>query len=411
MNIFRLYAPTAMLGLMIMSAGCTQEPQTVNLGLDDSYYVSRMQKLPLTPALSGSSYRWTVNGKEVSTQHDYVFLAADEGVYDLTFDIIDDNTPFHFEFTVTVMHEEVEYSPYITRVYEYCPAPGQFVNKMPVYDEGDTYADMLKKAEESISGTKGEMISLGAYGGYITFGFDHTVVNVEGEYDFRIWGNSFYQTATGAARPGGSSEAGIVMVSYDANCNGIPDDEWYELAGSAHNDPATIHGYDITYYRDYDVVPENIIHTYELMTPVKDLSSLTLSTSFPWADSCRRFGFVSSSRSESRRYWPGWVSENTMSFKGTCLPPNAEDISGNGSNYILYSFDWGYADNHPNDKKELNSFKIDWAIDSRGEHVSLPGVDFIRVYTGINQHCGWIGETSTEISRAADLHIDGDVSQ
>ena len=39
------------------------------------------------------------------------------------------------------------------------------------------------------------------------------------------------------------------------------------------------------------------------------------------------------------------------------------------------------------------------------EPVHLPGVDFIRVYTALNQYCGWIGETSTEIFMARDMHI------
>ena len=90
--------------------------------------------------------------------------------------------------TVDVLHEEVEFSPYIATVTEYCPAPGQFVNEMPRYDEGDTAEDMARKAGECISGTNDVMISLGAYGGYVTFAFDHTVVNLPGN-DFRIWGN------------------------------------------------------------------------------------------------------------------------------------------------------------------------------------------------------------------------------
>ncbi len=196
-------------------------PPMVSLGIDDAYYVARMQKLPLSPALTGERYSWKIDGKEVSTDRDYIFMERTEGVYQLSFDIIDPESPFHHDFTVTVMREEIEYSPYIAKVLEYCPAPGQFVNEMPLYEEGDTYADMLKKAEESISGTNDVMISLGAYGGYVTFAFDHTVVNVPGERDIRIWGNSFYEL-TDPTRPGGSAEPGIVMVSYDTNCNGLP---------------------------------------------------------------------------------------------------------------------------------------------------------------------------------------------
>ena len=146
-------------------AACTAEVPTVNLGIDDVYYIARMQKLDLHPALSGSAYRWSLvapdgTATELATTRDYIFLTADEGTYRLQFDIIDDATPYSFSFTVHVVHEEVEYSPYITRVYDYCPAPGQFVNEMPRYEEGDSYADMLQKAEECISGTNDVMITL-----------------------------------------------------------------------------------------------------------------------------------------------------------------------------------------------------------------------------------------------------------
>ena len=72
---------------------------------------------------------------------------------------------------------------------------------------------------------------------------------------------------------------------------------------------------------------------------------------------------------------------------------------------MLYSFDWGYVDNHPNEYEELNSFDISWAVDAFGNSVCLPGADFIRVYTGVNQYCGWIGESSTEVAGFQDLHL------
>ena len=37
-------------------------------------------------------------------------------------------------------------SPYISRVYEYRPAPGQFVNTMPEYEPGDDAAAMAASA-------------------------------------------------------------------------------------------------------------------------------------------------------------------------------------------------------------------------------------------------------------------------
>ena len=374
--------------------GCTDEIPMVNLGIDDVYYIPRMSKLPLESALTGEEYLWTVNGVKVSADRNYIFIAQDEGVYNLTFDIIDADTPYHFEFTINVLHEEVEYSPYISRVYEYCPAPGQFVNEMPRYEDGDTYADILRKAEESISGTNDIMITLGGYGGYVTFGFDHTVMNVAGESDFRIWGNAFYELTNPDAR-GGSAEPGIVMVSYDANCNGVPDDDWYELAGSEYYKAETLHNYRITYRRP---IPGHI--------PEEDETGyLDDITYIPWTDSEGVNGYIAKNIFHSQDYFPKWTDENELTFTGSRLAPNGIDLSGTGRYYVLYAYDYGYVDNHPNDYADLNSFDISMAVDSDGTPVHLPGIDFVRVYTGLNQYCGWLGETSTEIARAQDLHI------
>ena len=380
--------------LSLAAYGCTDEPPTVNLGIDDVYHIPRMSKLPLHSSLTGEAYRWTVNGRTVSTSDSYIFVASEEGTYDLTFEIIDPKTPYDFSFTVNVMHEEVEYSPYISRVYEYRPAPGQFVNEMPKYEKGDTYADILKKCEESISGTNDIMITLGGYGGYVTFGFDHTVMNVPGEKDLRIWGNAFYELTNPDAK-GGSAEPGIVMVSYDTNCNGLPDDTWYELAGSEYHNAATRHGYSITYRRpDPDHQPVEDDEGY--------LDDITY---IPWHDSLGATGYIAKNIFHRQSYYPLWSGEDELTFSGSLLPPNGTDTSGTGKYYILYAYDWGYVDNHPNEFEELNSFDISWAVDDDGNPVDLPGVDFVRVYTGLNQYCGWLGETSTEISRACDLHI------
>lgn len=379
---------------LLMLGGCSSEIPTVSLGIDDTYYIPRMTKLPLRPALTGREYLWTVNGRVVSRDRDYIFISSEEGTYHVELKIIDPDTPYDYSFTVNVLHEEIEYSPYITRVYEYCPAPGQFVNEMPRYEDGDTYADILQKTEESISGTNDIMITLGGYGGYVTFGFDHTVMNIPGEKDFRIWGNCFYELLQ-PDKKGGSAEPGIVMVSYDVNCNGLPDDPWYELAGSEYHSPMTRHSYELTYNRpdpDREIVAD-------------EDNSLDDIYYIRWTDNAGGSGYMAKNIFHNQDYYPKWVKDDAMTFRGSLLAPNAEDISGYGAYYVLYSYPWGYVDNHPNEYADLNSFDISWAVDADGNPVSLPGADFIRVYTGLNQYCGWIGETSTELSRAQDLHI------
>lgn len=262
-------------------------------------------------------------------------------------------------------------SPYIVAVDEYVPAPGQFVNSLPLYEEGDDAAAMARKCTEAIADNKGGMVSLGGYGGYITFHFDHSVKNVAGEYDLMIKGNAFT----------GNSEPGIVMVSQDLNGNGLPDDEWYELAGSADidNADAITYGYEITYTH----------------SPMQDI---------PWTDSKGQSGLIERNSFHQQEYFPLWLTEGgQLKFKGTLLPPNAHQSNGT---WILDSFRYGYADNYPNTNEEGCSFKLDWAVEpTTRKPKNLDSTDFVRVYNAMNQQLGGIGETSTEITGAADLHV------
>ncbi len=389
--------------MALMFFACQQDIPMVNLGIDDIYVVERMKKIILHPEFLGE-YQWSmkdVNAQDsiVSTERDYIFVAQDIGEYMLKLNIFDDENPVEHPIRIVVWEEEVAYSRYISEVYEYCPAPGQFVNTMPEYEEGDTEESMIKKAKESISGTNDVMVSLGGYGGYITFGFDHTVANFSGEYDFKINGNSFYAATNpnpDAPVEGGSCEPGIVLVSLDRNDNGIPDDEWYELAGSEYSKLSTRHNYELTYYRP----DPNKAATPLAGSPISD------TTYIKWDDNYDSTGYMAKNVYHTQNYYPQWVSSDTLRFQGSILANNAVDESGNGSYYVQYTYDWGYVDNHPNDYEDKISFNIDWAVDDNGNSVSLPGVDFIRVYTAVNQQCGWLGETSTELARAEDLHIE-----
>ncbi len=384
-------------------SSCKQDVPMVNLGIDDVYAVERMKKIIFHPEFPGE-YKWSMkdaNNQDsvISTDQDYIFVAENTGEYYLKLNIVDDENPVEHSIQIVVWEEEVAYSRYISEVFEYRPAPGQFVNTIPEYEEGDTEDDMIEKVQESISGTNDVLVSLGGFGGYITFGFDHTVVNAEGERDFKINGNSFYSSSNpnpDAPAEGGSCEPGIVMVSLDRNDNGIPDDDWYELAGSEYYEDETKHGYEITYYKP----DEDKQATPRPSSPISD------TTYIYWIDNLGNEGYMEKNVYHTQDYFPKWLDESQLSFSGSILANNAVDESGNGSYYVQYAYDWGYVDNHPNDYEDKISFDIGWAVDDDGNTVNLPGVDFIRVYTGENQQCGWLGETSTELSRAEDLHIE-----
>ena len=173
------------------------------------------------------------------------------------------------------------------------------------------------------------------------------------------------------------------MVAYDRNGNGKADeDEWYELAGSEYEKQTTVKGYEITYTR-----------------PDGDASD-----DIPWTDNQGGSGSIQRNSFHNQSYYPSWIEDGELTFSGTLLPPNAVDESGNGTYWVFYAYDWGYADNRLNTEDE-SDFDISWAVDSDGNRVYLPGVDFVKIYTGVNQQCGWTGETSTEVMGINDLHL------
>ena len=304
------------------------------------------------------------------------------------------------------MDDVAVHSKYIQAVDEYRPAPGQWTNVIPEYEEGDTEADMVRKCTESIAGDyySTHLISLGGWGGYVTFHFDHSIANVPGQRDFAIWGNAYQEMKNLVF--GGMNEAGIVMVSKDVNGNGKPDDPWYEISGSCDVDSVgkVIYNYEVTYRQN----------------SMKDI---------PWTDNQGNSGTVDrlySYDNHLQEYYPLWLPDG-LTFKGTRLPDNMQNLSDqvDGSwspyYYVLIGFRYGYADNLSNwtDKSDANSWNyegcgidISWAVDENRQPVDLDFVDFVRVYTGLNQKCpqpDWWGETSTEIQAAEDIHLEASI--
>lgn len=318
--------------------------------------------------------------------------------------------PFYL-FTILPLHAQrmddvTEHSKYIKAVDEYCPAPGQWVNVIPEYEEGDTPEIMAKKCTESIAGDyyNTHLISLGGWGGYVTFHFDHSIANMPNQRDFAIWGNA-YQEMTNQVF-GGMNEAGVVMVSKDVNGNGKPDDPWYEISGSCDIDSIgkVDYDYEVTYHQN----PMNNI---------------------PWTDNRGNSGTIDrlyGYDNHNQEYYPLWLPDG-LTFKGTRLPDNMVDLSETVDSswsqwyYVLIGFRYGYADNLSNwtDKSDANSWNyegcgidISWAVDEKRHPVNLDFIDFVRVYTGLNQKCpapNWWGETSTEIQCAEDIHLDASI--
>lgn len=350
-----------------------------------------------------------------------IFVAVKEGKYKLNINA----DGVKGEINVTVGKRSKQSSPYISEVFDYMPAPGQFVNELPKYVAGDTHKDMVRKAGEWLVGEDAWMITLGGWGGYVTVGFDHTIVNVPGKRDFRINGNAFGAAMGRPNAPfGGSCEPGIIMVAYDKNQNGVPDeDEWYEIKGSSNfsakdepwYDIAVGNGNDVRVFRDYEItyhkpLKEDPEHEGD---PSDPSDYATIQKYIKWEDNQNNSGYKVKNIFYSQSYYPAWVSDDKLTFKGIRLPENGINegqfvpgINDADIYFVLYGFRYGYVDNYPN-VHENSAIDIDWAIDKDGNKANLPGIDFVKIYNGVNQENGWLGESSTEVERGEDLHLLG----
>lgn len=365
-----------------------EEPTSVDysaFGIQKVYTVEWLHELNIAPKGAFQAIRWQLTtpdgvAQESSELPTYQFFARDRGSYKLALSVTEKEHTTELPITIEVIPEKTPYSRYLAHVLTFCPAPGQFVNVLPSSKSASTEEDMRTEAEKSLK--QNALISLGAFGGYVIFTFDHPVVNRAG-MDFIVFGNAVEIYKKEGAN---DAEPGCVWVAKDLNKNGKPDqEEWYQLAGSEHHNPKTIHNYSVTYFR-----PDK--------EPVTSTDSLQY---IRWEDNQGNTGFIPKNKYHAQFYYPTWIKENSYTLSGTRLPDNA--INNNGT-YLLPNFEYGYVDNYPN-SSERARMDIDWAVDNEGNKVSLDRIDFIKVVCGMQQVCGWIGETSTEVMGAADLHI------
>lgn len=284
-------------------------------------------------------------------------------------------------------------SKYQDKVYEYTPAPGQFVGEMKTagftgkeQTQEDAIAYATRRLIEGLGNpnSNNTYVSLGGFGGYIIVGFDHSVAKTSNVYDFGVQGNAF----------DGSSEAGIVWVMQDVNGNGLPDDEWYELKGSETGKEGTIQNYAITYYR-----PSG------------------RGMDVQWTDSEGKKGCIDYLKAyhDQDYYYPAWVKGDSYTLRGTLLSAR-NMVDGSTGYWKNQAYDWGYVDNFGKDQLEgadtwtgsgqCNGFKISNAIQADGTPIDLKYIDFIKVQVGVNAKSGPLGEISTEVFGFMDLSVN-----
>ncbi|MEZ5071815.1 MAG: T9SS type A sorting domain-containing protein [Bacteroidales bacterium] len=267
----------------------------------------------------------------------------------------------------------------IAGILEYTPGPGQFINT--------TTGGWPSSAQTLLGETPG-LLSLGAFGGRVVFHFGQAVENDPDHpfgVDFTLFGNPLPHWA----------EPGAVWVMCDDNGNGVPDETWYELAGSDHFFSGTEPGVVVTY----------------------DNPGGTGARDIPWADDRGGQGWVLANAAHSQPHYPRAdsfpsVDPDHLVLSGTRIRGGWDDRDPALVKSEMRSF--GYADNRPKGPGPFrmpdnpytpeteyaggDAFDISWAVDVHGDYVDLDRIHFVMVKTALQGDGGWLGEVSTELT-------------
>lgn len=343
-----------------------------------------------------SSYAWSVDGREIGDSSPAMrFTPQTAGRYVATVKVtgttpsvdgsraeVEAESSVIIDVYATAGKIRTGSTASVSKIFEYIPGPGQFINETEGLGGFDG-SELTMNAAVSYAKRRmdaGQFVSLGAFGGYIVVGFDHSVTpTADGKYDFAVVGNAFDT----------SSEPGIVWVMQDTNGNGLPDDQWYQLAGSETGKATTFTDYAVTYRRG---------------APATDVE---------WFDNRGGSGVVPSMHgfhSQSSIY-PAWITGDTYTVYGVRLEAR-NGINPSSGQWVNAAYPWGYADNMGSDvldgqvsagEGRRNGFSISNAILPDGTPVKLDFIDFVKVQTGAVGSSGILGEISTEVINIVDL--------
>ena len=307
-----------------------------------------------------------------------VFTASEEGRHIVTLSYNGQSQ----DFVINVCPEAGTYrrsskgQAMVNRVYEYIPAPGHQVNGYIITGEAYPKDCTHEQACDSVLAhfSRKWSVSLGAQGGYLIAGFDHSVSN-GGSYDICVKGNPFsYQ-----------SEPGIIWVSQDDNGDGKPNDQWFELEGSEYFTENETREYAITYFK-----------------PEKPKSAVG------WRDNNNDTGYVPylSYWNPSPYYWQPWVEGTKRTYFGSRLRDRSTYQNGISD---IPPYDWGYVDNL-NDVIDgpagrMGYYRISNARTWDGKPANLQYIDFIKIQTGQTGSTPNLGDISTEVYYIGDAHL------
>ncbi|QHI71384.1 S-layer homology domain-containing protein [Aminipila terrae] len=243
-------------------------------------------------------------------------------------------------------------------VVDYKPAVGQFVGmiktkKVGRLDIKNGEADFLLKPTTRFD----KYLSLGGFGGYITFKFKEPILNSETNpygVDFIVYGNGFaYANST-------APELGNVLVSEDG-------ESWYTLAGSRHYELMTDWNREAT-LKDGSKI-NAVLLAKKGENNIEDIAPKAV---FGYAD----YHKCSETKDAETEY--------TITAK-----------AGNP-----------YSKEHVNNIGDC--FDLSWAVDQDGKPVKLNSIQYVRVQSAVDIVNKVLGENSVEVGTLARAVTDNE---
>lgn len=250
---------------------------------------------------------------------------------------------------------------FASRVIDYSPAPGQFVNDPAFNDPARALGAPVGGG--TTNPNLSSLVSLGGFAGSITLAFDAPVEDDPRNplgLDCIAFGNAFYTAGNENRR---FAEAGLIEISFDTNANGLADDPWYTIPGSA------------------------------LAAPI----SLPLPAAFNGPI------LENTSGDDTESHWGYADLSPTLLLGDTDADNIVDDISADPAIFYTAPDDPTAVGVDPGSAGG-DAFDIAWAIDpATGSPANLSAFHFIRITTAVDRINGIFGEVSVELDAVSDV--------
>lgn len=385
------------------------EIPTVSLaGADEGFTILCDAELPLEPLVAEGSltnrFRWSVDGREVSTERRYTFRRAEAGSYALRFAASNEDGEDAVEFVVRVCTADELPVRWHFEQTDYRLALGRTIRLMPLdlenadgarytWSVGGTVVqegpDPAYRFTGTAEGRFEAVVTMRRNGTELTQPLHVEVCPPEGRYRRprtadakadanRVYAflpapgqfvNERYAAATPAeacayaegqlARGGIVSLGGFggtLVMGFDHSIDNSGDYD-FAVCGNSFADSSEPGIVWVMQDENGDGLPNDTWYELRGSETGKPETQQDYAVTYyrprgprmavEWTDNRGNHGTIDyrAAFHDQECYYPAWVEGTRYTLRGTCLGARNHDQSGDGSYWINAAYDWGYADN------------------------------------------------------------------